>query len=139
MSSHELFTLDELARHLGRDRREIEKLVNRGRIPGRKVAGEWVFVQAEITHWLESEMRAYSSPELAELESSQQSPELQAAAPVASLLSVQTIAIPLEARTKRSVLESLVELAGQTWQVWEPAAVLNAVLEREEVMSTAFN
>lgn len=136
--SHETFTLDELARHLGRDRREIEKLVNRGRIPGRKVGGDWVFQQAEITQWLEREMREYSGPELAAVESQQQSVELDPDSPVGSVLSLETIEIPLQARTRRSVLESLVELAGQTWQIWEPAAVLKAVLEREEVMSTGF-
>ena len=137
--SHESFTLDELARHLGRDRRELEKLVQRGRIPGRKVGEEWVFSQTEITQWLEQEMRAFSSPELANLESQQQSHELDADLPVSSVLSIETIEIPLEARTKRSVLESLVEVAGRTWHIWEPAAVLKAVQEREEVMSTAFD
>lgn len=136
--SHESFTLDELARHLGRDRREIEKLVHRGRIPGRKVGGDWVFSEAEITQWLEQEMRAYSAPELAAVESQQQSTELNPAHPVSSVISLDTIQIPLEAKTKRSVLESLVEVAGRTWQVWEPAAVLKAVQEREAVMSTGF-
>ena len=46
--------------------------------------------------------------------------------------------VPLEARTRRSVLESLVEIAGRTWQVWEPALLLSAIFEREEVMSTGF-
>jgi PTS system nitrogen regulatory IIA component len=36
------------------------------------------------------------------------------------------------------VLESLLEVAGRTWQVWEPAVLLHAILEREEVLSTAF-
>ena len=40
-------------------------------------------------------------------------------------------------RTKRSVLENLIEVAGRTWQIWEPATVLKAVQEREDVMSTA--
>jgi PTS system nitrogen regulatory IIA component len=51
---------------------------------------------------------------------------------------LETTQVPLEARTKRSVLESLVEAAGRTWQVWEPAKVLQAVQEREEILSTAF-
>jgi nitrogen PTS system EIIA component len=59
--------------------------------------------------------------------------------PVASLLAVETVQVPLEARTKRSVLESLIEVAGRTWKIWEPAAVLKAVQEREELMSTAFD
>jgi PTS system nitrogen regulatory IIA component len=29
-------------------------------------------------------------------------------------------------------------VAGRTWQIWEPATVLNAVLEREEILSTGF-
>ena len=66
--SHEVFTLDELARHLGRDRREIEKLAARGRVPGRKVGNTWQFHSAEITRWLEQEMRAYSSAELRNVE-----------------------------------------------------------------------
>lgn len=136
--SHETFTLDELAQHLGRDRRELEKLIQRGRIPGRKVGDDWVFSQAEITQWLEQEMREFSDPELAHLETKQQSQELDAECPVSQVITLETMEIPLQARTKRSVLESLVEVAGRSWQVWEPATVLKAVQDREEVMSTSF-
>lgn len=136
--SHEPYSIDELAKQLGRDRREIEKLASRGRIPGRKVGGEWQFHPTEITHWLEQEMREYTEMELAVVEESYQSLEADADIPVSSLLSVETVEVPLQARTKRSVLESLVEVAGRSWQVWEPATVLSAVQDREEVLSTAF-
>src|SRR6185369_13225584 len=62
---HESLTLDELAAQLGRDRRELEKLVSRGRIPGRRVDGIWRFHPAEIRMWLEQEMRGYNTAELA--------------------------------------------------------------------------
>ena len=136
--SHEWITLDELAGQLGRDRREIEKLANRGRIPGRKVSGEWQFHPVEITHWLEQEMREYTDGELAAVEVSQRSAEVDAGVPVSSLLHPETVQVPLNGRTKRSVLESLVEVAGRTWQIWQPAVVLSAVREREDVLSTAF-
>ena len=136
--SHEPYSLEELARHLGRDRREIEKLANRGRIPGRKVGGVWQFHPTEITHWLEQEMREYTETELAAVEESQQSTEADVEVPVTSLLSPQTVEVPLQARTKRSVLECLVEVAGRAWQIWEPAAVLQAVQNREEALPTAF-
>ncbi len=135
--SHETYTLDELARQLGRDRREIEKLVNRGRIPGRKVGGEWQFHQMEITHWLEQEMRAFTDQQLEAVEESQQSSELDADFPVSTLLHPDLVQVPLKGRTKRSVLENLIEVAGRTWQIWEPATVLKAVQEREDVFSTA--
>lgn len=136
---HDWLTIDELARQLGRDRREIEKLVNRGRIPGRKIGGDWQFHPTEITHWLEQEMRDYTDRELAVVEGAYQTSDTDADVPVESLLSPETIAVPLEARTKRSVLESLIEVAGRTWQIWEPATVLNAVRERENVLPTAFD
>ena len=136
--SHEPYSLEELARQLGRHRREIEKLANRGRIPGRKVGGAWQFHPTEITHWLEQKMREYTGTELAAVEESQLTTEADADVPVSSLLSLKTVEVPLQARTKRSVLESLVEVAGRSWQIWEPAAALKAVLDREEVLSTAF-
>jgi nitrogen PTS system EIIA component len=136
--SHDWYTLDELSQHLGRDRREIEKLVNRGRIPGRKISGDWQFHPTEITHWLEQEMREYTDRELALVEQTNRSTEISQAQPVASLLTLETVQVPLEARTKRSVLETLVEVAGRTWQIWQPATLLSAIQEREAVLSTAF-
>ncbi len=138
MMSHERFTLDELAKQLGRDRREIEKLANRGRIPGRKVGDDWVFHATEITQWLEQEMREYTDRELANLESNYQGETSTDGSPIARLLKKEMVQVPLEARTKRSVLESLVEVAGRTWHVWEPAVLLSAIREREDVLSTGF-
>jgi len=137
--SHDWFSLDELAQHLGRDRREIEKLANRGRIPGRKVSGDWQFHPTEITHWLEQEMREYTDKELVLVEQTNRSGELNPLLPVSSLLTVETCQVPLPARTKRSVLETLIEVAGRTWQIWQPAVLLNAIQEREAVLSTAFD
>ncbi|MEZ5943455.1 MAG: PTS sugar transporter subunit IIA [Planctomycetaceae bacterium] len=137
--AHEWYKLDELAQHLGRDRREIERLVNRGRIPGHKRGSEWQFHSAEISQWLEQEMRDFSDSQLANVERTQQSSEVSAEIPVSSLLKEEYCQVPLEGRTKRSVLEGLVEVAGRSWQIWEPATVLKAVQEREKMMSTALD
>lgn len=135
---HDWLSLEEIAQFLGRDRREIEKLVQRGRIPGRKRQTEWQFHPTEITHWLEQEMREYSGDELQDVERAHQDSEADIRCPVRSLLSPETVQVPLEARTKRSVLECLIEVAGRTWQIWQPAEILQAVQQREEVMSTGF-
>lgn len=135
---HDWLTLEELAQFLGRSRPEIEKLVQRGRIPGRKLQQEWQFHATEITHWLEQEMRQYSGSELQNVERAHQESEADIRCPVRSLLHPETVQVPLEARTKRSVLESLIEVAGRTWQIWKPAEILQAVQQREEVMSTGF-
>ena len=135
---HESLTLDELAVQLGRDKRELEKLVSRGRIPGRRIDGEWRFHPAEIRMWLEQEMRAYNTAELAALEESHRSRAGEGQSPLAGLLLPETVQVPLAARTRHSALELMLEVAGRTWQIWEPALLLSAILEREETMSTGF-
>lgn len=136
--SRDFYTLDELTQRLGRDRRQIEKLVNRGVIPGRRIGGEWRFNEIEVTHWLEQELRGFDDVGLAQLEQSQQSSELSQKSPIAALLSVETCEVPLDAGTRPAVLQALIEVAGRTWHVWDPASILKAVKEREDVMSTGF-
>lgn len=136
--SREFLTLDELVQRVGRDRRTIEKQVHRGVIPGRRVNGEWRFDDREITHWLEQDLRTLDDSQLEQLEISQNSPEFAAQTPLQALLKLETCEIPLDAGTKPSVLQALVEIAGRTWQVWDPSAILSAVRDRETVMSTAF-
>ncbi|AMV16845.1 PTS system fructose-specific EIIABC component [Planctomyces sp. SH-PL14] len=133
------FTLEEISRQLGRDLREIEKLVQRGRIPAHKRGGEWLFQATEVSQWLEQEMRSFSDAQLASVERSQQAPGVNPQVPVTSFLRPEMVEVDLQARTKRSVLEGMVEVAGRTWKIWEPAAVLKAVQEREELMSTAYD
>jgi len=136
--AHEPFSLNDLSKQLGRDRRELEKLANRGRIPGRKVKGEWQFHPSEITHWLEEEMRGYTTSELERVEQTNSPAQLDSNYLISNLMPLELIEVPLNARTKRSVLESLIEVAGRTWQIWEPATVLTAVQKREEAYPTAF-
>jgi len=136
--SRDFYTLDELVQRLGRDRRQVEKLINRGIIPGRRVGGDWRFNEIEITHWLEQDLRGLDDQGLANLEQSQRSVELHEQSPIAALLHPETCEIPLDAGTRPAVLQALIEVAGRTWQVWDPASILKAVKEREDVMSTGF-
>ena len=136
--SRDFYTLDELALQIGRDRRQVEKLVNRGIIPGRRVGGDWRFNEIEITHWLEQDLRGLDDQGLAQLEQSQQSGDQKSQSPIAGLLHPETCEIPLDAGTRPAVLQALIEVAGRTWQVWDPASILKAVKEREDVMSTGF-
>ena len=136
--AREYYIFDDLVQLLGRDRRIIERMVNRGQVPGRKVGGEWRFNPTEITYWLEQELRGFGDSDLAQLEQLQQSEEL-GQLPVSSLLKLETCEANLDAGTKPSVLQALIEVAGRTWQVWDPATILKAVREREDVMSTGFD
>lgn len=133
--SRDYFTLNELAKHLGRNRRELEKQVNRGNVPGRRVGGEWRFNKTEITGWLEREMPNFSPEDLQTLEESQREPGDDLI--LAELLNPSLVQVPLDAGTKPSVLKKLVDIAMQSWQVFDSSALLKAIRDREELDSTA--
>src|SRR5262245_44558546 len=132
---HEMMDLEQLVVYLQRDVREVTKLANRGYLPGHKVSGEWRFAPAEINHWIETQMHAYTEQQLTALE---QGPGRGGdGLLVSALMSESTIAVPLPASTKASVLRELVRVAEGCWQVYDAAAILAAVKHREDLASTA--
>jgi PTS system nitrogen regulatory IIA component len=136
---NETMDLEQLASYLHRDVREVSKMASRGYLPGQKIGGQWRFASAEINYWLETQMPTYSAAELEALETGTNRGRSEDKPLVTSLLSENTIAVPLAATTKASVLKELVELAGQSWQVYNPEALLAAVKQREELGSTALS
>ncbi len=134
---NEIMDLDQLASYLQRDARELHKLANRGHLPGMKVAGEWRFASAEIHYWLETQLPDYTDAQLTALETGANRGADDGQPLLASLLSEAAMAVPLAAGTKSSVLRELVTLAEQTWQVYDPVALLAAIQQREAQGSTA--
>ena len=134
---NEIMDLDQLAIYLQRDARELNKMANRGYLPGQKVGGHWRFASAEINHWLETQMHEYSEQELTALEAGTARGQIDCSPLISAMLTEATIAVPLPASTRDSVLRELVKLAEQSWQVYDPAALLQAIRQREEIGSTA--
>lgn len=133
----DMMDMEQLAAYLQRDVREVGKLANRGHLPGHKVGGQWRFARAEINQWIETQMPSLSEKELTNLESSSAVRSGDGEPLLASLLSEASIAVPLAASTRASVLKELVSLAEQSWQVYDPEAILDAVRQREDMASTA--
>jgi PTS system nitrogen regulatory IIA component len=131
----DMMDMEQLASYLRRDVREVGKLVSRGHLPGHKVGGQWRFARAEINQWIETQLPAYTEKQLADLESSGRGGAEEPL--IAGLLSEASVAVPLVASTKASVLRELVALAEQSWQVYDPTAILDAIKQREEMGSTA--
>jgi PTS system nitrogen regulatory IIA component len=128
--------LEELAVYLKRDKREVTKLASRGHLPGRKVSGEWRFAKAEINHWIETQLPDYTEEQLHALET-RDGPSAGQEPLVTGMLARESIAVPLPASTRASVQKELVRLAEQSWQVYDPEAILEAIRQREEMGSTA--
>src|SRR5437588_7338637 len=134
---NETMDLEQLASYLQRDARELNKLANRGYLPGQKVGGHWRFASAEINHWIETQMHAYSDQELSALEAGTAQGQIDCRPLISTLLTESLIAVPLRAGTRDSVLRELVKLAENSWQVYDSAALLQAIRQREELASTA--
>src|SRR5260370_42519685 len=99
----DMMDVEQLAAYLQRDVREVGKLAGRGYLPGHKVAGQWRFARAEINHWIETQLPDYTDKQLSALEQSgDQGPLL------AQYLSEASLAVPLRAATRASVLKEMV-------------------------------
>jgi PTS system nitrogen regulatory IIA component len=131
---NETLDLAQLASLLRRDQRELSKLASRGQLPGRKVGGDWRFARADIRQWIETEMPGFDDAQLKRLEEANPDPVEPL---LTNLLAPDSVEVPLQARTPSSVTRAMVRLAEQSWQVYDPEAVLGAVRAREEMASTA--
>jgi PTS system nitrogen regulatory IIA component len=127
--------IEQLASYLSRDVREVGRLASRGDIPGRKVGGEWRFARAEINHWITNRLHECSPEELAALESAHAASTEEPL--LANLLRESTISVPLPATTRSSVLREMVKLAEQSWVVYDADAVLEGIVAREAMSTTA--
>ncbi len=135
------FDLDSLAAYLHLNLQQVEKLAERGRLPGRRVAGKWRFSKAEIHHWMEERMGVWDDEQLAHVEGALRKSRGVSVdtASMAALLQLECIALPLAARTKGSVITKMVKLATKSGLLWDADKMEQAVRRREDLQSTALD
>ena len=135
------FDIPSLAAYVHLGAPQIAKLVERGKLPGRRVGGEWRFSRPEIHQWLEQRIGVSDEEELQRVEgalqAAGQSPALELS--LVDMLPVEAIEIPLSARTKNSVIESMAEVAARTGLLWDTQKMADAVRTREEMHPTALD
>jgi PTS system nitrogen regulatory IIA component len=133
------FDVASLAAYLHMMPAQVSRLAERGKLPGRRVAGQWVFSPPEISRWLEDRMGLSDDDELATIETNLRRTERGGASTIdfAELLPLETIAVPLDARTSGSVIKAMSELAASTGMLWDPQRMAEAVAEREAMAPTA--
>lgn len=137
--SNEDFDLDSLAAFLHLTPQQVARMADRGKVPGRKVSGQWKFSRAEIHHWFEERIGVSDTEELVEVEQTlrRQRPVGETYASLADMLRVEAVEPLLNARSPRAVIESICDLAAQTGQLWDPPKMAEAVKAREELHPTA--
>lgn len=139
--AQEDFDIERLAAYLHMMPPTVLKLAERGKLPGRRVGGDWRFSAAEIHHWLEDRIGLSDDEALIRMEGA-----LDRAAEVTTdeisiskLLHIEAIELPLNARTRTSVIAQMTELAARTHLLWDAAKMSDAVRAREEMHSTALD
>jgi len=134
------FDIDRLAAYLHLTPQKVTRLADRGKLPGRKVAGQWRFSRAEIHHWLEERIGLADEEELINVEGvleRDRGPDEVEEIVLTDLLLPEAIAVPLAAKTRNAVIRSMVDLAAGTGYLWDPDKMADAIREREDMQSTA--
>ncbi len=147
-SSGDMEDLDvaQLAAYLHLTPDQVSKMAMRDRLPGRRVGGEWRFSEAEIHHWLEERIGVSDVEELDKVQavldraaSVSEGQQPADARSISELCPVERIAVPLEARTRGSVIRSMCELATHGGLMWDAPSMADAVQAREQLHPTALD
>lgn len=130
--------VSQLATYLHINPDKIVKMATRGRLPGRRVGGQWRFSEAEIHHWVEDQIGASDGDELVRFEQVVTPKTVTSPTPtIASLCPATRIEVPLAGRTRGSVIRRMCDLATTGGMMWDAAAMRSAVESREEMHPTA--
>ena len=132
--------ISKLAEYLHVTPEQVTKMAVRGRIPGRRVGGQWRFSEAEIHHWLEERIGVSNVDELSKVEQVlDRAHGSSTERALHELCTIETTRVPLQARTRSSVIRSMCELATGSGMLWDAATMAEAVRSREQMHPTALD
>ncbi len=128
-------TLPELARHIGMDARDVQRMADKGTLPGHRVGGEWRFNRAALLDWLQREIPNLDPAHIRNLERAMSDQPDEAV--FERLLALESVEMCLPARSKGSTLRELVRLAQRSGLVYDFDHIVEALEAREALCSTA--
>lgn len=134
------FDLASLAEFLHITPAEAKKMAERGRVPGKKVGGQWKFFREEIHQWFENRIGVSNERELVEVEKVleiQSRKEIVDTFHIPDLLTGENVFVPLLARTKPKVIQNLCDNIAATGVLWDPDKMAEAIRKREDLHPTA--
>jgi PTS system nitrogen regulatory IIA component len=135
------FDIDDLAAYLHMLPSRVARLAEQGKLPARRVAGQWRFSTAEIHHWLEDRIGLSDNDQLQKVEGAldRAAGENADEVSIAELLLEDAIELTLDARTRGSVVDQMTQLAARTGLLWDPTKMAEAVRAREAMHPTALD
>lgn len=133
------FDIASLAAYLHMMPAQVTKLAERGKLPGRRIGGQWQFTRPEVSQWLEERMGLSGDEELAAMENRLRLDDAHGASVIdlAELFPLECVAVPFAARTRASVIKAMCELAAASGRLWDVDRMAEAVSQRESMAPTA--
>ncbi len=137
MDNH--LTLVEIAQCLGVSIPEADRIIKRSALEASMIGGQKRFRRDAILHWLEGQFGSLTIEKLRNVDLSNASNAgLDPSQPfVTQMLECGNIHPMVPARTRASILRTLSELACATGATYDEHSLLEQLLEREEISSTA--
>ena len=134
---YQSMSLEEFARLVDMDPRQVQREADHGQLPGRRVGGKWRFNRVQVHDWLEGHMLSLDEDRLQALDRGIGRAADANSTSVTDLIGLEAIDLSLRASTRASVLRELVNLADRTGLVYDKRELLDALREREDKGSTA--
>ena len=137
-----VFNLSEAAEYLHLTEDAVEELARRGEIPCDKQGGRLVFRHNAVDEWASRRLLESSDEKLADFHrrSTAKYHDLSSdAAIIPALIQPEWIEAGMTCRSKSSVMRQMVELADRTGRLCYRDELLESLVEREKLCSTALS
>ena len=135
------FDTQSLARYLHITPDQVQKMADRGKLPGRRIAGQWRFERADIFHWFEDRIGLSTDEELRDyqqiLAKSDSGFTDASAVSMRNLVAPELVWVGCPARNKNALIVDLCRMVADTGRLWKPDEMAVAVRSREDLHPTA--
>lgn len=128
----EIMTLAETAAYLKLSEKTLLKMAAGGEIPCAKVANQWRFVKTVLDDWLFSQMKVIPQNDMSRLIEAEYD-----IVPINRLIDESLVLTDLKPAPKREILKALVERARTQGLIEDGENLLEKLIEREALVSTA--
>lgn len=138
--SHEVFNLKQAAEHVHLDQNELRHVAQRGEIEATERGGDWYFEHRALDEWAQRNLLAANARDLAAQHRSMSEERRRldkADWGVASLFSVETIDLSVQAKAKAGILRDMTDLAEKGGKVYDVEGLFKELAAREAAASTA--
>ena len=125
----EVMTLADIAQYLQLAEKTVLRMAQRGEIPAAKVASQWRFLKPVVKDWLATQM--VSMPRVAA------APTIQETGPsLCQVMHPDLMSLNMTPGSKEKILRQLIAPLQKTGFLSSPDALLQSLIERENLMST---